>query len=327
MPVARRSKPMTRHLRRLAAVAGTILLAACTQPAPQILGTLEYERITLPSPAAERIVAIAVHEGERVAEAQVLLQLDVSYTQALLDADQAQIAAQEQVLRELQAGPRSEAIARAKAQVASAEANARNARSELKRVQELARKAYFSATDLDRARTAATAAEAQLDVAKASLTELQRGTRPEQVAQAEATLAAAQARRLAEQVVLDKLTVRAPRAGVVDAIPYKLGDQAPVGAPLTILLVGDAPYARIYVPATQRMLIEVGDAVTVRVAGKALQGKVRMIRSEPVFTPYYALVGEDATRLSYLAEVALAPDQADLPAGLPVQVELGGTPQ
>ncbi len=52
-----------------------------------------------------------------------------------------------------------------------------------------------------------------------------------------------------------------------------------------------------------------------------------MIRSEPVFTPYYALVGEDATRLSYLAEVALAPDQADLPAGLPVQVELGGTPQ
>ncbi len=28
-----------------------------------------------------------------------------------------------------------------------------------------------------------------------------------------------------------------------------------------------------------------------------------MIRSEAAFTPYYALIGEDAARLSYLAEV------------------------
>ena len=35
----------------------------------------------------------------------------------------------------------------------------------------------------------------------------------------------------------------------------------------------------------------------------AYAGKVRMIRSEPDFTPYYALIGEDAARLSYLAEV------------------------
>ncbi|NUS38691.1 MAG: hemolysin secretion protein D, partial [Lysobacter sp.] len=55
-----------------------------------------------------------------------------------------------------------------------------------------------------------------------------------------------------------------------------------------------------------------------------LHGTVRMVHSEPSFTPYYALTGDDAARLVYLAEVALSPTEArDLPAGLPVRVDLG----
>jgi HlyD family secretion protein len=46
-----------------------------------------------------------------------------------------------------------------------------------------------------------------------------------------------------------------------------------------------------------------------------------MIRSEPSFTPYYALIGKDAARLSYLAEVELGRPTGELPAGLPVRVE------
>jgi len=99
-----------------------------------------------------------------------------------------------------------------------------------------------------------------------------------------------------------------------------------VGAPVAILLAGDAPYARIYVPVQQRAGVHVGDAIDVFVAGREhpYAGKVRMIRSEPDFTPYYALIGDDAARLSYLAEVTLGPDAAELPAGLPVRVEFRG---
>ena len=90
---------------------------------------------------------------------------------------------------------------------------------------------------------------------------------------------------------------------------------------------GDAPYARIYVPEQQRAGVHVGDAIQVFVAGRdrPYAGKVRMIRSEPDFTPYYALIGDDAARLSYLAEVALGADAAQLPAGLPVRVEFRRT--
>jgi HlyD family secretion protein len=126
--------------------------------------------------------------------------------------------------------------------------------------------------------------------------------------------------------LLDKLDVVAPRAARVDSLPYRLGDQAPVGAPLAILLVGDAPYARVYVPETIRGSVRIGTPARVFVADSraALAGKVRAIRSEPSFTPYYALVGKDAARLSYLAEIALpAASAGKLPAGLPVRVEFG----
>ena len=50
-------------------------------------------------------------------------------------------------------------------------------------------------------------------------------------------------------------------------------------------------------------------------------GRVRAIRSEPSFTPYYALSGSDASRLSWLAEIELGADAADVPVGLPVRAE------
>ena len=75
--------------------------------------------------------------------------------------------------------------------------------------------------------------------------------------------------------------------------------------------------------------MQVGDAVRVHVDGRTqvYAGRVRMLRSEPSFTPYYALSGDDAARLSYLAEVALDPSAARLPAGLPVHVEFDRAPR
>lgn len=306
-----------------------VLLSGCGNNAQQALGTLEYDRISLPAPAAERIVAVSAREGERVKAGQLLLKLDPAHTEAQLAAVEAQARQQQEVLRELQVGPRKEDIAKARADLAAAQANARAARAYYNRLLGFKNRNFVAAADLDRARAAAGSAEGQAQAARATLDELLHGNRPEQIAQAQASLSAALASAQAQRVLLGKLDVVAPRDAIVDSIPYKLGDQAPVGAPLAILLAGDAPYARIYVPEQQRANVHVGDAVTVHVDGrnKALHGRVRMIRSEPVFTPYYALVGEDAARLSYIAEVALGKDAADLPAGLPLHADLPGTGQ
>ena len=301
---------------------GALLLAGCRDHAPQALGTLEYDRVTLPAPVAERIVSIDVREGQRVEADAKLLTLETTRTEAQAQAAQAQAQRQREALAELQAGPRDEDIARARASLDAAQAQARDASAYYARLQPLGKRRLVAAAEIDRARAAAGNAQAQVRAAQAALDELLHGTREEQLAQGEAAVQAAQAQARAEQATLRKLDVVAPRAGRIDSIPYKLGDQAPVGAPLVVMLVGDAPHARVYVPEPIRAGVAVGQRARVFVDGRdqAFEGSVRMIRSEPTFTPYYALAGEDAARLSYLAEIQLAPG-ADLPAGLPVRVE------
>lgn len=312
---------------RLIPIAGlalaAALLAGCSREPPHALGTLEYDRITLPAPAAERIAEIAVREGQRVEAGERILTLERTRGDAQLAAAEAEVARQRQVLEELRNGARREDIDQARANLAAALAQARDARVYYDRLQPLGGRQLVSAADVDRARAAAGNAQAQVAGAQAALAELQNGARPEQIAQAQAALEAAQAQARTQSVSTGRLDVVAPRAARVDSLPYRLGDEAPVGAPLAVLLVGEQPYARVYVPEPLRAGVQVGDRATVRVGAegeRVYAGRVRMVRSEPTFTPYYALSGKDAARLSYLAEVELE-EAGDLPAGLPLRVE------
>ena len=313
-----------RHTRRHLGLLLALALAGCGDDRQQALGTLEWDRIALPAPAAEKIVSIDVREGQRVAAGARLVQLELTRTQSQLAAMQAQARQAGDVLAEMQAGPRREDIAQARANLAAAQARAANAQAFFRRMQPLGRQQLVSAAEVDLARAEADNAQAEVRAAQQALLELEHGTRSEQIAQGESAVASAKAQAAVQAVTLEKMDLIAPRAGVVDSLPYRLGDQAPVGAPLAIMLVGDAPYARVYVPEPIRANVRVGQAARVYVDGReqVLQGRVRMIRNEPSFTPYYALIGKDAARLSYLAEVELTGrDAAQLPAGLPVRVE------
>src|SRR5690606_4630747 len=51
------------------------MAAGCRQQPEPLLGTLEWDRISLPAPAAERIVALDVREGDQVRAGTRLLRL------------------------------------------------------------------------------------------------------------------------------------------------------------------------------------------------------------------------------------------------------------
>ncbi|MCC7248482.1 MAG: HlyD family efflux transporter periplasmic adaptor subunit [Lysobacter sp.] len=304
-----------------------LLLVGCREDPPQALGTLEYDRISLPAPVAERIVKIAVKEGDRVEAGATLLVLETTRTDAQTRASEAEAQRQREALAELEAGTRAEQIAQADAQVAAADAQARDAQAYEARLRPLGARKLVAAADVDRAVAAARSAEARLRQAREALNEARRGARSERVAQARSAVRAAEAQADAQTATLRKLEIVAPRAGRIDSLPYRLGDQAPIGAPLALMLVGDAPYARVYVPEPLRANVTPGTAARVRVDGRetVYRGRVRSIRSDPSFTPYYALAGKDAARLSYVAEIVLD-DAGDLPAGLPVRVDFETAP-
>lgn len=305
------------------ALALAMLLAAC-KPAGEepMLGTLEWDRIAVPAEASEPVLSLAVREGEMVKEGQLLLTLDGRRLEARVAQAQAAVAQQEARVSELVHGARSETLDAARAALASARASEVEAARQFARQSELAAKQLVARASLDAARASRDRASAQVAQAQAQLRELTQGTRSEQLAQAEAALAAARAALQAAQLDQARLQVHAPRAGRVDALPFKVGDQPPPGAAVASLLVGDAPYARVFVPESRRVALREGQRFLVHVQGRDgdLPARVRSIAREPSFTPYYALTGDDASRLVYRAELVLEGGAAStLAAGLPLQ--------
>lgn len=317
---------MRLHIDRLLLPALAVLpLAACGDGSHvDLVGTLEWDRVAVLAEQSEPVVAIKVKEGERVKAGQALLRLDPRRTEAELHAAEADVQRLTAQRQELRHGPRAETIDAARAEVARAESNAKHARRERDRVAKLRKSGARSQAQLDNAANALRVAEADADAAHARLAELLHGTRPEKLAQAEAALAKARAEVKRLTLTRERLDVRAPRAGRVDALPFRLGDQPPAGATLVSLLAGPAPYCRVYVPERRRASVQPGDHYRVRVDGvdRSFEAVLRSVRSEPAFTPYYALSGEDATRLSYRAELVIEDDAAgQLPAGLPCHAE------
>ena len=189
-------------------------------------GTLEYDRITLPAPAAERIVAVMCTR----ASASRRDSCCCSSTRRRHEADarcrRGRIREQRGPAEQLDAGPRREDIAQARAHLAAAQAQAREARAYYARVQPLGARITCSAADVDRARAGGGKRDAQVAAARAALDALLHGTRPEQIAQAQRRAGRGSRAGAAQRVYAGQAAHRAPRDGVVDSLPYKLGDQA-----------------------------------------------------------------------------------------------------
>lgn len=297
-----------------------LALAGCAEqgPAP-LVGTLEWDRVAVTAELSEPVMRWHVAEGDRVEAGAVVLELDARRQDARIAEQEAQLAAMKAQFAEATHGARIETIDASRANLARARAAQTDAETEYTRIAELRKRELVAQSAVDQGLAARNQRRAETQAAEAQLRELTAGTRPEQVEQAAASVAAARASLDTLQLTRERLTVRAPRAGRIDALPFRAGDQPPLGAELVSMLVGDEPYARVYIPAPRRTELKVGSRFEVRVEGvaTAFAATLRSIRSEPSFTPYYALAGNDASRLVYRAELLLD-GGAELPAGLPV---------
>ena len=176
--IGRMSAPLRVTGRRCWPLAAALLmLAGCKAAEEPALGTLEWDRITVPAPAMERIVAVRVHEGQRVSAGTSLLQLEPARTAAQLQSLQAQAERAQQSLQELRNGARPESIAQARANLAAARAQAASASAYYARLEPLGRRQLVAAADVDSARAAAGNAQGQMRAAEQALLVLEHGTR------------------------------------------------------------------------------------------------------------------------------------------------------
>ncbi len=320
---------MNARLFRLMALSSLVVVAACKNGAPPYaVGTLERDRLDLVAESSEPVVNRPVPEGGFVRAGTLLLALDPTRLEAQVAQATSSRARAEARLAELARGPRKERIDEARARLRGANGTLTAAQQLLQRAEALAPGEAVSRELVDERRARFLEARASRDASRASLVELLDGTMPEEIAQAEATLAEADAIVADAQVRLERLQVRAPTDGWVDALPYEIGERPPAGGVVAVLLAARNPYARVYVPAAVRLSVASGTPANVRIDGldSALRGKVRTVATDPSFTPFFALTERDRGRVVYLAKVDLVDEDAqDLPAGIPVEVEFVDT--
>ena len=303
-----------------------LALSACDNSETDnvVVGELASDRIELTAEAAEPITEILVDEGESVATGQLLMRQDAARANARLAEAEAALEQAQARLDELVRGPRSELIAAARANVAGAEDELAFRQSDYARVQQVHARNLASPELLDQAKAALDAAEASLTFHRAQLQELLSGTTVEELAQAEAAVKQAAARRDQLAVDASRHEIRAPVDGIVDTRLFELGERPAPGQVLMIVLPGSQAHARVYVPERLRALVAPGVEASIRVDGleETIAGRVRWVSSEAAFTPYYALTERDRGHLTYLAKVDIAEERGRLPDGMPVEVEL-----
>ncbi len=314
-------KPRNRMLLPLLPLLALLLSACDRDDLDYAVGTIERYRIDVVADSGEPVVELHVTEGDLVEPGTPLLVQDPGKLRIALQQAQSEEAVALARLREAEAGPRAQEIDQARAQLASSRARLATAEDELARQRSLIARNYASESRVNLLQGEVDTAAAQVEEVDARLAELLEGTRSEQIDQARAAFAAAEAKVADLSFDLARTVVRAPVSGVVESLPFRLGERPSRGQTVISLLSDERIFARVHIPQPLRTRVSLGDRALIRVDGHDAEyaGRVRWISSEAAFTPYYALTQHDRSRLAYLAEVDLV-DGVSLPVGVPAEV-------
>lgn len=300
------------------------------------------QTVNLSPKSAGVVQKLYVEQGDKVEAGQIIAQMDSATLQAELMQARANLAQAEANVAQVRSGSRSETIAQAQASVAQAEAQVREAQARLdlasdrvRRNQSLADEGAISRDRLDemtseaqRARASVEQAQAAVREARQRLAERQTGSRPEEIAQAEAQVLEARGRVQAVETRIDDTVVRAPFAGV---ITQKYATEGAFVTPTTsastnssatstsIVALASGLEILAEVPEVDIGQIKDGQAVEITADAfpdQVFEGKVRLIAPAAV---------EEQNVTSFQVRVALTSGQEELRSGMNVDLTFLGT--
>ena len=203
-------------------------------------GRVEPQRdpVKLAFEAQGRIAEILVDEGAHVTSNQVLARLDDRLARARVVAAEASLAQAKARYTLARRGPRREDLDAARAEADAAAAAAHRGAEQL-RSEQLGKAGAVSTSTVDADEAAARVAVAQAAAASARYQSLSRGTRAEQIEEASAAIALAQADLDAAKVALDQTLLRAPTDGVILRRTAEVGALVTLTQPVPVLTMAD----------------------------------------------------------------------------------------
>ena len=280
---------------------------------PKISGFIEAYDIRVGSRVGGRVASVKVLEGQRIKAGEIMIELEPYDLKDRRAEAAANLAAKKADLLRLKNGPRPQEIAAAEAQVRFAQAQVQVTQATEKRVRASFEQKAVSADELDKAVADAQSAVASLDVRKQQLELLKVGTRPEEIAAAQAAVDATQANLAALDTQIGELTIKAPLDGTVDAVQIRPGDLVAANAPVLSITDTSHLWVRAFVPENH-LNLQIGQKVTITVDSfpkRNFAAHISFVSTQAEFTPNNVQTPEERSKQVFRIK-------ADLDEGLDV---------
>ncbi|HEX4847402.1 MAG TPA: HlyD family efflux transporter periplasmic adaptor subunit [Novosphingobium sp.] len=277
--------------------------------------------------AADGVIErVLVRRGDRVRAGQVLLEVGCAPRAGMAQASLAAARQSQAEAALVRAGPRPEALAQGRAALAKAEADLRNAEQLLERAQALAGRGFVSRRELDARSAERDAARAARDGAAAQLAALSNGSRPQELASAQAAAQAAQGESAAARAALAQCQVRSPIDGQVLQVLRREGEfsGASQGAPL--IVVGDLDQRIVRAEVGERDVphLRIGSPVEVWIDGSPKRWRGRVVEMASVMGRRSARSLDPTDRFDRdVREAIVVIDDPDLPSVVGLRVTVG----
>jgi HlyD family secretion protein len=293
-----------------AGVAAAGLLAGCGKaPESNVIvgaGHVEATDVHVAAKVAGRLRVLALQEGDVVKLGQVLAELDT--TDSLLALRQAR-ADRDQAAAQLDlrlAGSRPEDVAEAATQVDAARADLEGAEKDLDRMQALLDRGSGTAKSRDDAKTRRDMTAARLRGTQDALARARHGSRPQEIADARARLAAMEAHAATLEQQVKDATVTSPLTGVVTEKVAQQGELLQPGSPLCVVTDLANAWLTVYVAEPDLGRIRLGQAAEVVTDdGQRRGGHITYISPEAEFTPKNVQTRDERVKLVFKVKVGL----------------------
>jgi HlyD family secretion protein len=311
--------------RRSVALALVLTAAGCRwgdHLPPGFQGIVEFDERVIACEVPGRVREVAVHRGEIVPDGADLAKLDDTLAKLTHEARAEDEASARAELDLLQAGSRREDIESMAAEVRGAMAQVTLARQNLDHVKALNATGAISNATVDQANADMARTSAEHRSLEQRLRALQKGARPEELARAQARLAAVKLETALASEELERHVVHAPEGGMVVDVNVKPGELAAVGTPVATIADVTHPYIDVFVPQAELEGVRLGVGASVHVDSSKdpVKGTVEFVSPKTEFTPRFLFSEQERPHLVIRVRVRAQDPEQRLHAGVPAFV-------
>ncbi|WP_313114346.1 secretion protein HlyD [Pseudescherichia sp.] len=306
-----------------AAVGGWLWYQSQQDRGLTLYGNVDIRTVNMSFRVGGRLASLNVDEGDAIKAGQVLGTLDKApYENALMQA-KASVAVAQAQYDLMQAGYRDEEIAQTEAAVRQAKAAYDYAQNFYTRQQGLWKSRTISANDLENARSSRDQARATLKSAEDKLSQYRTGNRPQDIAQAKASLEQAQAQLAQAELDLHDTTLVAPADGTLMTRAVEPGSMLNAGSTVLTLSLTRPVWVRAYIDEPNLGRAKPGSELLLYTDGRPdrpYRGKVGFVSPTAEFTPKTVETPDLRTDLVYRLRIIVTDADDALRQGMPVTV-------